>query len=202
VPGQQVKASKVEKIRLELTGTTELLMHNEQLADPDNEFTKQIAALTGKREKTDEDRKEIAKLEWFGGIYADATGPYVPSRNLKRCIAEAAKSSNNGKTIDRALIISEQVNIPLLYKGSRNVPDLFEISRHRHACLVKVSNKKIMRHRPQFPEWGLEAEYMLQTNLIDFRKFTDLVQLAGIIEGLGDGRRFGCGRFTAEVHLV
>jgi hypothetical protein len=201
VPAQQV-ASKVERVRLELTGTTELLMHNEQLADPDNGYSKEIAALTGKREKTDEDRKEIARLEWFGGIYANNTGPYIPARNIKRCIAEAAKTSKDGKNIDRALIISEQVSIPLLYKGPRDVHELFEVPRHHHSCLVKISTRKIMRHRPQFPEWGLEAEFMLQTNLIDFRKFTDLVQLAGVIEGLGDGRRFGCGRFTAEVHLV
>ena len=44
-----------------------LIMHNGQLADPFNHFSKAKKEITGKRAKTDADMMEIARLDWFGG---------------------------------------------------------------------------------------------------------------------------------------
>ena len=51
-------------IKLELTGTTPLLMHNISLADPDNPFVKEIQTYTSKRKKTEDDRRRSSG--WSG----------------------------------------------------------------------------------------------------------------------------------------
>ena len=76
---------------LELTGTSEMLHHSTRLVDPDDEFTSEIAKLTGKRKKTKDDRDEIARLEWYGGLYADGGTVVFPTVNFKACMYEIAK---------------------------------------------------------------------------------------------------------------
>ena len=49
-------------ITLTLTGTSPLLMHNPQMVDPEFELNRAITAITNKRKKTDDDRREIARL--------------------------------------------------------------------------------------------------------------------------------------------
>ena len=39
-----------------------------------NKFAKAMKAITSKRKKTDEDYIELARLEFFGGLYADDQG--------------------------------------------------------------------------------------------------------------------------------
>ena len=63
------------RIILEMSGTSPLLMHNEQLADPANSFALAIAQLTSKSEKTPEDQKEIQRLEFMVGLLYCATHP-------------------------------------------------------------------------------------------------------------------------------
>jgi len=43
-------------------------MHNGQLADPMNRFTKAIKEITGKRKKSDSDHMEISHLEFLGSL--------------------------------------------------------------------------------------------------------------------------------------
>ncbi len=53
------------RVSINLLGTTPLLVHNVQLADPDNTFTKEIAAITSKRKKTPEDRQAWTWSGWL-----------------------------------------------------------------------------------------------------------------------------------------
>ena len=74
------------KISINLFGTTPLLVHNVQLADPDNTFARKIATITGKRKKTPEDRAVIADLEWMGGLYMDGDECVMPTANFTWCL--------------------------------------------------------------------------------------------------------------------
>jgi hypothetical protein len=87
------------KLRLTCTGTRQLLMSNVQLASPLNGFARRLKELTDKRSKTVEDRMEIARVEFVGGLYWTAeTNPYLPSQNL----TDGARLIRAGMKISRS----------------------------------------------------------------------------------------------------
>jgi hypothetical protein len=65
------------QVLITLRGTTPLLMHNPRMVDPFFEVNRQIKAITSKRKKTDEDLKQIERLEWYGGLYESNGGGKV-----------------------------------------------------------------------------------------------------------------------------
>lgn len=188
------------QVRLIFTGSTPLLMHNVQLADPENEFAKNIKAMTSKRKKTEDDYAVVAKNEFFGGLYLNADGPCIPTQNVRKCLIETGKITRAGKTIQRAFI-PLTLEVPLLYDGPRNPEGLWDGGKSRfvHRANAKVGTSTVMRTRPCFPEWRVEVDAELLTNVINIEDFDELVGLSGTVEGLGDGRSMGYGRFEAVV---
>ncbi len=184
---------------VELTGTSEMRHHSTRLVDPDDEFTAEIAKLTGKRKKTKEDRDEIARLEWHGGLYAKDGAVVFPTVNFKACMWEIAKVRKLGTAMLRALVLLDGVYVPLGYDGPKEIDKLWASPVYRSRAAVGVAGKRVMRVRPQFPSWWLTLNVELLTDVMDGETFVDLVHLAGRAEGLGDGRKLGCGRFSAVV---
>jgi hypothetical protein len=175
-------------------------MHNPQLADPDNTFTREIAQITSKRKKTDEDRWAIDRLKFLGGLYMGRTipGVVVPAANLRRCFVEAAKIRKLGRDVTRAVIpLAEE--FPLTYDGPKDPQALWEEGRFRYRTTIVVARRRLPTTRPWFPAWELSADFELVTETLDLDDFEAIVQAAGIVEGLGDNRINGMGRFTAVV---
>jgi hypothetical protein len=187
------------KITIALTGTSPLLCHNPRMVDPNFELNRQIKAITNKRKKTDEDNAAIERLEWYGGLYEDAGVVVQPTSKVRKCIINSARVKKLGKTIERALSFSS-MHVPLVYDGPRNIDELFADSRFHSRLSVGVGGKRIMRVRPQFYPWGLTVSGLFVDDAgINFDEFLEIVGMAGIIEGIGDNRVNGYGRFTAEV---
>jgi hypothetical protein len=187
------------RLFIELTGTSPLVMHNPQLADPLNSFSKAIAKITAKGSKmTDDDRFEVARLEFAGGLYTGTQGPFQPAPNIIRCMANAAKITRQGRDVERALIPTA-VELPLKYKGPRDPVALWENELFRYPTSVKVGRGRVQRMRPRFPDWSLKGEFELLTDALDYEDFASIAEQAGLIEGLGDNRRNGFGRFTTKV---
>lgn len=189
-------------IQLRLIGTQPLLCHNIHLSDPDNDFVKAIAAITGKRKKTEEDRREIEKLEWYGGIYVSPSHvgrPTLPTGNIRKCLIQAAKVQRLGKAVERALQFLD-LDVPIQHDGPDDINGLFASDRYHHRASVGIGPKRTMRMRPRFPVWALEARANLLSDVLDLDDFKRIAELAGQIEGLGDNRVNGYGRFKVEVH--
>src|SRR6266498_4564168 len=108
------------EVRITLEGVSPLLMHNIRLNDRDDEFTRQIAAIAAKRKKTDEDYKDLARLEWFGGLYVEDGVPVVPTRNVRRCLIEAGKITRQGTQVQRG-VIPLALNVQLDYDGPNDL---------------------------------------------------------------------------------
>lgn len=190
------------QITITVVGTSPLLMHNPQMVDPEFDLNRQIKALTSKRKKTDDDLGMIERLEWFGGIYTEATPKGImvvqPSSKLRKCLVEAARISKMGKQVERGLSFNS-LNIPLGFDGPQDLEKLWESGRYKSRLSVGVAGKRIMRVRPQFLPWSLTAKAELLTDVLNLDDLTAIANLAGIAVGIGDNRINGYGRFTAEV---
>jgi hypothetical protein len=192
------------RIRTRLEGRSALLLHNIQLADPDNQWTRQIAAITRKRTKTEEDRQEIARLEWLGSLYVNEGRIVIPISNIRRCFQEAAKVTRQGKQVNRAVVAADAlIYTPLVFEGqNRRIEELVGDTNYRDTTLVGIAGSRTVRVRPIFRTWGLNVEWELLTEVLDFDAFKAIAVLAGKVEGLGDNRSNGYGRFELTAQVV
>ena len=103
-----------------------------------------------------------------------------------------------GKDVERAMIPSG-LEFMLVYKGPRDATGLWEDETFRYSASVRVGRGVVTRMRPRFPDWQVVSQWELMTDILNLRDFSAIIEAAGIIEGLGEARRIGYGRFTAEV---
>lgn len=187
------------KIAVELTGTSPLLMHNPRMVDPDFEITRKIKALTGKRKKTDEDIRGIEMLEWYGGLYEEDGVIVQPASKVRKCIVNTGRMSKQGKAVERAVSFSA-LHVPLTYEGPKDIAKVFEDRRFHSRLSVGVGGKRVMRVRPQFFPWALRVEGLfIEDAGLNFEDLQRLVEMAGVVEGIGDNRVNGYGRFVGKV---
>jgi hypothetical protein len=188
------------RIQIELTGKTALLCHSIALADPDNKFARDISVITGKRKKTEEDRRAIERFEWFGGLYIvdGIPGPAMPTGNIRKCIIQAAKVTKQGLMVQRALHFAD-LHVPIAHPGPKNLEALWKDESYRNRSAVGIQGKRTMRVRPCFPNWAVVATAELVEDVMDLSDFERVVEKAGVIEGLGDNRVNGYGRFEGKV---
>lgn len=197
-------------IEFVLQGVSPLLCHNPQMVDPECEFNREIKKLTAKKKKTDEDLREIERLEWLGGLYtALCNGKSVisqPTSKVRKCLINAAKITKQGKGIERAVIMTE-LHVPLLYPGCEKAkkPE-DEIERLRvdpafsSRLSVGIGNKRVMRVRPQFMPWALIVPAVFLTDAgMNFDALCEVCDLAGRAERIGDNRVNGYGAFRGAV---
>lgn len=187
------------QIEINVTGTSPLLMHNPRMVDPEFELNREIKAITAKRKKTDEDLRQIERLEWYGGLY-DVDGVVVQqSSKLRKCLINTARISKAGKMLERALSF-ESLYVPLAYDGPRDIDAIFADKRYHSRLSVGVGGKRVMRVRPQFFPWAMTVSGLFVEDAgLNFEDFQRIVELAGIVEGIGDNRVNGYGRFVATV---
>lgn len=191
------------KVRLTGRGTRPLLMHNVRLASPLNAYAKQLKALNAKRNKTDEDRLAIARVEFEGSLYFDEqVGPYVPGPNLLASLVEGGRLTKSGKKVERGVNVDDLV-MPLIYRGPRDVESLWGGGESEFVDLrtVVVQRNKVDRCRPIFREWAFEAEILLDPAVIDLDEFREVASNAGAMAGIGDYRRM-YGRFSVEIESL
>lgn len=181
-----------------LTGTTGLIMHSSRLADPLDTVSKAIKAISGKRNKTDEDYAEMAQLEHAGSLYFDAEeGPYLPADNIWRSLLDGAKKSKRGPRVKEAVFIASNVN-PLIYEGPRTLTGLWDDPRYRLVASVKVGTSRVQRTRPFFPQWTVQAHGILDSEQLDPAGLSQIAATAGNLVGMGDWRpRYG--RYSAHI---
>jgi hypothetical protein len=175
-------------------------MHNVQLASPLNAYAKRLKAMNAKRVKTDEDRLEIARVEWEGSLYFEPEiGPFIPGANMFRSLINGARLTKAGKKIERGVMVTELV-LPLIYKGPRDIPTLWGKGESEYVDVrtVVIQRSKIDRCRPVFRQWAFEADCLIDPKVIDFDEFAEVAANAGEMEGIGDYRLM-YGRYSVAV---
>jgi len=191
------------RLQIEMVGTRPLLCHNVQMADTQNQHARDLKLLTKKKTKTDEDYRQMARTEWFGGLYIDESilGPVMPTANIRRCLKAAATVTKQGKAVERALAFVDFA-IPIAYDGPREIAKLRDDPAFQNRAMVRVGMTRVARVRPQFAQWALTAEARFIDDAMNLDDFQRVVELAGEIEGLGDNRVNGYGRFVGTVKVL
>lgn len=186
---------------LEFVGIRPLLCHNEQLADPLNEWAKAMKELSGKRNKTDADHLEMARIEWMGGLYLvpelGIDGPAFPTRAVRKSILEGARLTKDGKKVERGLQFLEMY-VPLEYEGTRDVAKLADLPAFRNRSLVKVGTNRVGRTRPMFSSWRIRFTCLMDEEQLNTRDLLRVAEAAGRLIGLGDNRVNGFGRYEVR----
>jgi hypothetical protein len=137
-------------ITITIAGETPLMMHNDQLANPMNEYARQLKEYTGKRIKTDEDYEAMAQIEFLGGIYySEAAGVHIPSRNFRKCIEEGAKLQKKGTAIKRGVFVVEDA-LALTYQGPRTPKELYRAKVFVDTRTAGNQGSRVVRTRPIF----------------------------------------------------
>ena len=175
-----------------------MIPHNGQLADPLNEWTKKISAISSKRHKVESDLEEMARLEFLGSLYLNGGEPCIPQTVIEGCLVGkggASRKLRAGVTVQAAVFCEGP--LPLEYDGPRAPLDLWADARFRLRVAVKVGQAKVMRTRPIFEEWAASGSLAYNPDLVNAESLRDWLKLAGSEVGIMDWRpKFG--RFTVK----
>lgn len=187
------------KIKVVLTGRSPLLMHNPRMVDPEFPANRKIKVLTAKRKKTDDDLKNIERLEWYGGLYHDGDVIVQPTSKVRKCLVNTAKIFKLGKAIERSVSFLD-LTVPLSYDGPKDIDEVFAQPKFHSRLSVGVSGKRVMRVRPEFYPWSMEVDgIFIEDTGLNLDDLVRIVELAGQVEGIGDNRVNGYGRFEGKL---
>jgi hypothetical protein len=185
-----------EQIHFEIEGIRPLLMHSSRLVDPLDDITIDLKRLTAKRDKTAADHEEIARTEWFGGLWLNEGQPCIPAEAIESAFIAAAKSKRKGKAGKAGFLCADPAM--LHYDGSRDVEELWTDRRFRFRYPVNMAGSRTMRTRARFPTWRATVIAEFLPTVLNRRDVIEILEIAGSREGLGDWRpKFG--RFTVKV---
>ena len=187
-----------ESLSVKVRGLTPTIMHNGRLADPMDDIVQQIRAITDKKgNKTDDDRLQLQRLEWFGGLYIDEQRrPCWPGENIEALIRTAAKKTKKGILVQIGVQVPD--NVPVIYEGPKDLDKLYEDSRFRLVKRAVVGRSSIVRTRPIFPvPWSLEFVVRYTKQKVNRPNLITWIELAFSEIGLSDWRpKYGLAEVT------
>jgi hypothetical protein len=193
-PSQSARTS-YQTLQFRIIGVCPLIMHNGQTADPLNPHSRSIAEITGKSKKTDADHREVARREWFAGLYLMNQAPCLPGEVIEAAMIKGAMKEKRGPAAKAGMIVEN--NSPLEYDGPRNLDELWEDELFRLRAAVKVKASKVIRTRPRFNEWAASVEVKYLPSLLNEESMRSFLITAGEQIGIMDWRpRFG--RFVVK----
>lgn len=184
-------------LRTTIRGVCPLILHNGQLADPQNEWSREMASFTSKKKKLDSDRDEIGRIEFMGSLYVGDDGaPCLPGENFESML-QAEGARNKIKRQVQCGVICDG-NFKLVYDGPQDAEGLWS-KRDDFAFRKAARNQRgrVIRVRPIFRAWSVTFDLEVFQEEINKTQVADLIKAAGRHTGLGDWRpKFG--RFVVE----
>ena len=185
----------VHVLTYRLKSSRPLLVHNGQLADPLNVFSKAIKDIASKRKKTEADLEEIARLEFLGGLYMSDDGPIIPDFVLSATIINGAKKFREGDLAKTGLFVDDHA--ALEYDGPRTPDEMWKCGKFRDTRAVSVSRAKVMRTRPLFDQWEATVRVEVDDEVVNPNRVDEWMRAAGRRVGFCELRPT-MGRFTVE----
>jgi hypothetical protein len=195
------------KIKVKIVGVHDLLLANNQMADPLNKWKllKEKITNKGKRKMTPTDYEELAKLDFQGHMYyKEDIGPVIFAEMIEANIREGSKTikRGSGKEIERGVVVEEYF-VPIIYDGPRDMLELYnyEDGRHRDIRLARPPGAKagatISVCRPRFPKWSIEFTLIISEEILNPKDVILALESGGKNHGLG-AYRPKYGRFMIQ----
>ncbi|XXX79257.1 hypothetical protein WMF30_10825 [Sorangium sp. So ce134] len=194
--------AEIKEFKCRIVGVRPLIVHNVQLADPLNDYTRRISELTAmssKAKKQEDIQLKLARIEFEGSMYLDENKRQViPSENILRAIRDGGAEQRNGKKIEATVSLGEDV-VPIEYDGPTDIDEMFDakgplghIFRFRKQAKPRGQGV-VLRTRPRFPKWALSFTVQIVLGAgIGEKNVRDAIEDAGKLKGLGDWRpRYG-----------
>lgn len=180
-----------DSIKFRIQGVTPTIVHNGRLANPLDPIVKKIKELTSKRNKTDSDLEELARLEWTGGHYEnDDEESCWPGECIEAMLVSAAQKSRKGKDVKAGLMVDGL--IPIIHPGPKKIPDMWGDENFRLTNKVKIQKSSVMRTRPIFRTWEMQFDVSYLPDVLNPQFVRDTMIVAGRLVGLSDWRpKFG-----------
>jgi len=187
----------MKTLQVKIRGIAPMLMHNGQLADPLNYYSKKLKLISSKRKKEDSDHYDMAHIEFMGSFWLNKDGQViVPAYVLEACILSGAAKDKN-KTAFKSTIMVSDPDPVLVYNGPKSVDDMWEDESFHFVSLVGVNGNKVRRTRPIFNDWSLSFDVIFDDNNVNEDALKQAIEKAGRFNGIGDYRpKFG--RFEVE----
>ena len=184
----------MKEITFKLTSVSPFLMHNAQLVDPLNTWSKEIKRISSKRKKVEADQEEIGRLEFMGSLYMTSVNgklvPCLPGAVVEGFLKYAGRTRKIGKQVESGVFVPD--DFPLKYEGPTDADKLWKDKNFSFRCAAKVGQARIMRTRPKFSDWTADVTVTFHDSDIDGRTIGELMVIAGETIGVGDWRpRFG-----------
>ena len=205
------------KLILKIDGTTAsggspLVMHNERLADPLDACTRALAAISKKRNKTEADHQEMARIEFIGGMYSDPPmstpadwtnghKPCLPAWNILRCLQDGATRHKRGKDVLRGVYPLAECGLLGFDGADLKINELWVAGAYALRKTVGVQRARTVRTRPMFTDWTCELPIEVDSTVFDVDTLRQCWRDAGIYSGLGEMRPV-YGRFTGTIEEV
>ncbi len=184
-----------QKVSYKLTSDCPMIVHNGQTADPLNRFAKELKQVTGKRKKVDSDYEELARIEFYAGLYMGKDGPIIPATNIDALLINAAKKSREGTAAKSGVFAAGDMRLE--YEGPRTVDEMWKVDDFKFSALVRVGMARVSRMRPIFREWSGVITLNYDDAVLNLSRLDDWMYAAGTQVGLGDWRPQH-GRFSVE----
>lgn len=184
-----------EMATYKLSSSAPLILHNGQMADPLNKWSKSLKQISGKRKKTDADFEEMARIEFLASLYMDKDGPVLPAMVIDALVVNSAKKSRDGQVAKSGVFCLEHARLD--YDGPRTAEELWADERFRFSALVRVGTARISRMRPIFRDWSVIIKLHIEDTLVNPQRVFEWLTTGGTQVGLCDWRP-QYGRFTVE----
>jgi hypothetical protein len=205
--GEKMFEDDIKRFKVVVEGRTPLIMHNCQSADPENQFSLEMAPLKAKRKKTDLDRKQIRDISFLSCLYwsDELKGLYIPTDNLRKMLLEAGRACDQKGAKKQIVGVSftNHIGYPLNVKNRSDIEKLKEDPCLRYNKVVTISKAKVPSVRAIFNIWSFEFEIEIDCSIIDPDIVHQWLMYSGKRVGLGGRRPYGptpgeFGKFSIE----
>lgn len=199
----------MKAVQVEITGTTPLLMHCDNIEWSDKMSAWKDDPKNKKFSKAGDDR--TPPWRWIGCLYHDGNIVTMPSENIMRCIMEGAAqvSTGNGKKTFKSQsqsgLLCNEFHWPF-YVNGKTIPikDIYDFMKFEtfpenvEAALsldvelylkrAKIGQAKHIRVRPRFNTWSTSGMITITDKQITPDILRTILEISGQYKGLGDWR--------------
>ena len=196
----------MKTIKVLIKGITALIMDNGMSANPVDSrelpdflvepgkespklFRTATKALTGKRDKKEQDYERLSKLDFYSSLYLNEKNQViVPAECFEAALFQQAKENKLGKKLKMALTMPEDA---LLEFPNSNKPMKEWYSKHSYKTIVKVSMAKTLSTRAIFGNWQFRTVLEYNPKYLEKQQLIEILSLGRFYGFMSRRPKFG-----------